>query len=53
MPKDKFIHELNDVNEYIKDAQNNVTYFIRKKAELQEQLNIFTPNTVLGKRSGN
>jgi chromosome segregation ATPase len=50
--QEKYYNEMRDVEEQIKQTKENISYFIKKKVDLQRELDIFKPSSVLGKRSG-
>ena len=50
--QEKYYNEMRDVEEQIKQTKENISYFIKRKADLQRELNVFKLSSVLGKRSG-
>jgi hypothetical protein len=50
--QEKYNNEMQDVEEQIKQTKENISHFIKKKADLQRELNMFKLSSVLGKRSG-
>ena len=50
--QEKYYNEMRDVEEQITQTKENISYFIKKKVDLQRELDIFKTPSVLGKRSG-
>lgn len=51
MGEERFSSLLQDVDENIADSKKNITSLIKRKLELQKELNIFNSSSILGKRS--